>query len=134
MRKRSVLKTLEFFAMCELTLSELSARLFRRGRRTTARTSALPYFGLGSVCHAHAIQVSRRHLEAALAKTRTGELSERDLVNWATMILINDAFFWSGEDADLVGRWICELSLDLKEAIWCSEPGCNGIEGQKASN
>lgn len=115
MRKRSVLRNLEHFARCELTLGELSARLHSQGRRITARTSGLPYFGLSSFCKAHSIKVSRHHLENALVKTRIGELSERDLVNWATMILINDAFFWSGEDAHIIGRWICELSLDLRD-------------------
>jgi hypothetical protein len=128
LRKRSVLKSLERFAQYDLTLSELSARLSRGRRATTAKT-ALPYFGLGAACPARAVEVSRRHLEAALAKTRMGELSARDLVNWATMILINDVFFWSGEDADLIGQWICEISLDLDENLESGGNRLHGIEG-----
>lgn len=46
-----------------------------------------------------------------LAKRRENKISEKDLVNWATMLMINDAFFWKDEEA--VGRWVNRLGLDL---------------------
>lgn len=102
MRKRSVLRLLESFAWCELTPGQLLARLHGRGVEENQRNDTMPFFGLRPFCGVHTVQVSRRHLENALARKRRKELSEHELVIWATMILINDVFFWSGEDADLV--------------------------------
>jgi hypothetical protein len=65
------------------------------------------------VCPPSSIRISRWHVENALTKARNGEVSERQLMEWATMILINDVFYWSGDDADLIGEWISRLSLDL---------------------
>jgi len=33
--------------------------------------------------------------------------------DWATMIQINDAYYWEREDADVVAEWVTHLSLDL---------------------
>jgi hypothetical protein len=31
------------------------------------------------------------------------------------MLMINDGFFWKGEDAEAVGEWVNRISLDLIE-------------------
>jgi hypothetical protein len=36
------------------------------------------------------------------------------LVDWATMLLINDCYYWKGKDAQLVGEWVGFLSLDFR--------------------
>jgi hypothetical protein len=38
-------------------------------------------------------------------KRREKQISERDVVNWATRMMINDDFFWKGEDAEVVVEW-----------------------------
>jgi hypothetical protein len=45
-----------------------------------------------------------------------GDLScfaERLLIDWATMMIINDAFYWAPEDADVAAEWVDRISLDL---------------------
>jgi hypothetical protein len=75
----------------------------------------LPFVNLNSVCPEPMFRIARWHIENALAKRRENKISERDLVNWATMLMINDGFFWKGEDAEAVGEWVNRISLDLIE-------------------
>src|SRR5579871_1093494 len=39
-----------------------------------------------------AIAITRDHIANALERKRVGKITERDLVNWATMLLLNDAY------------------------------------------
>jgi len=52
-------------------------------------------------------------VENALEKRRLKQISEQQLIDWATMIMINDAYYWEREDAEVVGDWVEQLSLDL---------------------
>jgi hypothetical protein len=44
---------------------------------------------------------------------RLKQISERQLIDWAAMMIINDAFYWAPEDADVVAEWVDRISLDL---------------------
>jgi hypothetical protein len=44
---------------------------------------------------------------------RLKQISERQLIDWATMMIINDAFYWAPEDAGVVAEWVDRISLDL---------------------
>jgi hypothetical protein len=59
------------------------------------------------------VRITREHVENALEKRRLKQISERDLINWATMVMINDAYYWERKDEDAVGEWVERLSLDL---------------------
>jgi hypothetical protein len=41
-------------------------------------------------------------IDFAIEKARTGKVTQRQLQQWASMLLLNDAFDWSGEDEDSI--------------------------------
>jgi hypothetical protein len=69
--------------------------------------------GARQLCPERRVRITAQHVENALAKRRSVQISERDLVDWATMILINDAFYWEPEDAEIVAAWVNSISFDL---------------------
>jgi len=74
----------------------------------------LPWVTLNQVCpEPKVVRITRKHVENALEKRRLKQISDRQIINWATMIMINDAYYWDREDADVVGGWVQQLSLDL---------------------
>lgn len=60
-----------------------------------------------------AIAVTRAHIANALDKKRRGEITERDLVHWATLLLLNDAYVLDPGDEDLIAEWLNDISLHL---------------------
>jgi hypothetical protein len=44
------------------------------------------------------IKVTRRDIDSAIEKSRTGQITQRQLQQWATMVELNPAFDWSRED------------------------------------
>lgn len=63
-----------------------------------------------------AIAITRRHLENALTRKRQGKITEPDLVNWATLLLLNDAYVLDPGDEDLIAEWLNDISLHLDGA------------------
>ncbi len=59
------------------------------------------------------IVISRQHISNALEKKRTGQISERELVHWATILLLNDAYVLDPGDEDLIAEWLNDLSVNL---------------------
>lgn len=59
------------------------------------------------------IVISREHISNALERKRFGLLTERDLVHWATIILLNDAYVFDPGDEDLIADWLNDISLNL---------------------
>ena len=59
------------------------------------------------------IAISRAHIANALEQKRLGRISERDLVYWATIILLNDAYVLDPGDEDLIAEWLNDISLNL---------------------
>jgi hypothetical protein len=60
------------------------------------------------------IRVTREHLEAGLQRRRDRRISEQELVEWTTMLLFNQAYFWDGEDEDLIFEWLKNISFNFK--------------------
>jgi hypothetical protein len=60
-----------------------------------------------------AIAITRRHIESALNRKREGKIKERDLVEWATLLLLNDAYVLAPGDEDLIAEWLNDISLHL---------------------
>src|SRR5260370_27047816 len=60
-----------------------------------------------------AITITRDHISNALERKRLGKISEKDLVNWATMLLLNDAYVLDPGDEDLIAEWLNDISLHL---------------------
>jgi hypothetical protein len=59
------------------------------------------------------IVITRTHISNALDKKRDGLISERDLVYWATILLLNDAYVLDPGDEDLIAEWLNDISLHL---------------------
>jgi len=59
------------------------------------------------------ISITRNHINNALDKKRLGLISERELVYWATMLLLNDAYEPDPKDEDFVAEWLNDISYSL---------------------
>jgi hypothetical protein len=59
------------------------------------------------------IVITREHISNALERKRLGLISERDLVHWATLLLLNDAYALDPKDEDLIADWLNDISLNL---------------------
>jgi hypothetical protein len=108
------------FALLEIGEEELQQRLAgvfeihfepmptpaagRHQRRTVSGTFRMPEPG---------IAITREHISNALERKRFGLVTERDLVHWATIILLNDAYVFDPGDEDLIAEWLNDISLNL---------------------
>lgn len=59
------------------------------------------------------ILITREHIENALERKRFGLITERDLVVWATILMMNDAYALDPADEDLIADWLNDISLNL---------------------
>ncbi len=59
------------------------------------------------------IVITRDHISNALEQKRFGLITERDLVHWATILLLNDAYVLDPGDEDLIADWLNDISLNL---------------------
>ena len=59
------------------------------------------------------IVVTREHIANALEQKRQGKITERELVHWATVILLNDAYVLDPGDEDLIAEWLNDISVNL---------------------
>jgi len=73
-------------------------------RRTTIERYRLPEPG---------IVITREHIANALERRRFDLVSERDLVEWATILLVNDAYVLDPADEDLIAEWLNDISVNL---------------------
>jgi hypothetical protein len=63
------------------------------------------------------IILTKQHIENALNRKRLGIVSERELVLWATMVLLNDAYEIDSADEDLIAEWLNDISFELDPAM-----------------
>lgn len=59
------------------------------------------------------IIITREHIANALELKRFDLITERDLVEWATILLMNDAYVLDPGDEDLIAEWLNDISLNL---------------------
>jgi hypothetical protein len=59
------------------------------------------------------IVITREHISNALERRRFDLISERDLAEWATVLLLNDAYALDPGDEDLIADWLNDISLNL---------------------
>lgn len=62
------------------------------------------------------IVITRKHIENALERRRFGLISERDLAEWATILLLNDAYVLDPADEDLIAEWLNDISANFDAA------------------
>jgi hypothetical protein len=70
------------------------------------------FVNLYQICPDRAVRITRQHMEILLEKRRKGEISERQMVDWGTMVTANDCYFWERGDEELAD-WISFLHMDL---------------------
>jgi hypothetical protein len=56
------------------------------------------------------IVVTRDHISNALEREQNGSISHRELIDWATMLLLNDAYQPDPKDEDFVAEWLNRIS------------------------
>lgn len=59
------------------------------------------------------ILVTRDHIAKAFEREQRGEISQRELIEWATMLLLNDAYQPDPNDEDYVAEWLNRISYDF---------------------
>lgn len=115
------LDTLRRFALFEAGIDELRRTLAalydfdlelqtvggRLQRRSAAGRFRLPEPG---------IVITREHIQNALDRKRFGLVSERELAEWATILLMNDAYVLDPADEDLIAEWLNDISVNLDPA------------------
>lgn len=57
------------------------------------------------------VRVRKEDIRIALDMHWKGEISEKELAEWATMLILNDAFEWSGPDETEIADLLNELSM-----------------------
>jgi hypothetical protein len=105
------LKILEQFSWMEISITELMRACasvmefsFEASERRFSSSFRIPVPG---------IPITIQHIENALMRKRLGIVSEKDLVVWATMILLNDAYEINSSDEDVIAEWLNDLSFEL---------------------
>jgi hypothetical protein len=58
----------------------------------------------------HPVRITPQDLDFAIERAKSGEISERRLQQWATMLLMNDAFGWDESDESEVVERLTEFS------------------------
>ena len=59
------------------------------------------------------ILLTRDHIANALEREQRGSISHHELVDWATMLLLNDAYQPDPKDEDFVAEWLNRISQDF---------------------
>jgi hypothetical protein len=99
------------FARLELSLDEL----FRQtnGMLELDFDSGIRRFTSHFLFVDHGIRIQSADIDRALSMRREGLLSEKDLVRWATMLIMNDAYIWGSEDDgdDEISNTLNDLSI-----------------------
>src|SRR5579875_3901793 len=58
-----------------------------------------------------AISIGMQHISNALDKHWRGEITDNELRDWATMLLLNEAYDWPGPDEEQIAGMLNELSM-----------------------
>jgi hypothetical protein len=56
------------------------------------------------------VVVTREHVHNALTKWRTGQVGERDMVCWACVLLMSEAYEFDLKDQDFIGDSLVDIS------------------------
>jgi hypothetical protein len=99
------------FALFEASIAELREVLtgvcdidLRHARGTASTYFRVPEPG---------IVITREHICNALERKRFDLIAERDLVEWASILLSNDAYILDPGDEDLIADWLNDISANL---------------------
>ncbi len=119
--KRAERKALEKFARLEISLEELQRFLGEmlevnfapEERRLTSHfLFARP-----------GVRVELKYIQTVMDKHARGEISTDQLADWATMLLLNDAYDWQGPGEEEIAEWLNEISLLTLKPKTEADPG-----------
>ncbi len=104
-------EVLRRFAWFEASLEDFQTAMtgvfdfeLKRGERSAQTYFRVPEPG---------IAITQAHISNALELKRLGSITEKDLVNWATLLLLNDAYVLDPDHEDLIAEWLNDISLHL---------------------
>jgi hypothetical protein len=107
----SQIEVLRRYALFEAGIGEIREALtglydfdLRHARRTATAHFRVPEPG---------IVITREHVANALERRRFDLVSERDLAEWAFILLSNDAYILDPGDEDLIADWLNDMSVLL---------------------
>jgi hypothetical protein len=114
------MEVLRRFALFEATADEMAGALagvfeFSFVAKETAAGSSAPARSASTRFRVPepGIVITREHIQNALERRRFGLITERDLVLWATVLLMNDAYALDPGDEDLIADWLNDISFNL---------------------
>jgi hypothetical protein len=106
---RDQLKALEKFGRLEITLDDLRRALrnivefdFGGSERRLTSHFLVPQPG---------VRIKEEDIHHAMGKHAREEISTVQLADWATMLLLNDAYDWEGPDEEEIAKWLNEISM-----------------------
>ena len=102
-------RVLEDFAEQRISIAELRKRMKgalefdfeTQGRKLTS------YYGLP----VPGVRIEMGHVQAAMDKHARGMISTLQLADWATMLLLNDAYDWNGPKEAQIADWLSDIIL-----------------------
>jgi hypothetical protein len=102
-------RALEEYAQLKIAIEELRERLrdvleftFTSDERRLSTHYGVPNPG---------IRIELRHIQNAMDKHARGEMTTRELSDWAAMLLMNDAYDWEGSEEEQIAEWLNEIAL-----------------------
>jgi hypothetical protein len=109
-------KCLERFAVFEISLDQLRSCLHhvmkfdfdadaKAGKRWMENNFIAPEPG---------VPITKWHIENALTKRRNKEITDAQLIEWATVLLMNHGYELDAKDEDLIAEWLNDISFDLR--------------------
>jgi hypothetical protein len=57
------------------------------------------------------IQITPWHIDNVQARKKRGDISEHEVAEWASMLLLIDAYDWEGPNEDVIAEWLNDLAL-----------------------
>ena len=108
-------KCLERFAVFEMSLDQLRSCLrdVMKFDFDAANNQGKRWMETNFIAPEPGVLISKGHLENALMKKRNREISDEQLIEWATMILHNHAYELDEKDEDSLAEWLNNISFDL---------------------
>jgi hypothetical protein len=102
-------RALEEFAELKISIDELRERLqgvlefdFKDQERKLTSHYGTPIPG---------VRIELENIQAAMDKHARGEISTEQLADWATMLLLNDAYDWEGPKEEQIADWLNDISM-----------------------
>jgi hypothetical protein len=114
-------RALEEFAELKISIDELREQLqgvlefdFKDQERKLTSHYRTPVPG---------VRIELENIQAAMDKHARGEISTEQLADWATMLLLNDAYDWEGPKEEQIADWLNDISMLTLKSKAEADPG-----------